>query len=132
MLQAANITPWLQALVNEIEVGNEDTYPSPDHVEKVINQIADLLDQGNESAPADIKPVWLAATAQFVLTGRLAAVQYDLAALPQDDLRSLVDGIEHPGADDSEEAANTAALTAWVTANCFATTAVEAQPSFTG
>jgi hypothetical protein len=132
VLEAANITPWLQALVDEIEVGNEDTYPSPDHVEKVINRIAELLEKGNQTAPSDIKPTWLEATAQFVLTGRLAAVQFDLAALSQDDLRTLVDSIEHPGADDPEEAAVTATLTAWVTANCFGTTAIEAEPSFTG
>ncbi len=88
MLEAANITPWLQALFDEVEVGNEDTYPSSDKVEKVITQIAELLEKGNQTAPDDIRPVWLRATANFVETGRLAAVQYDIAALPQDDLRA--------------------------------------------
>ena len=66
MLQAANITPWLQALFDEVEVGNEDTYPSADEVEKVLTQIAELLEKGNETAPDDIRPVWLRATASFV------------------------------------------------------------------
>jgi hypothetical protein len=130
VLEAANITPWLQDLFDEIEVGNEDTYPSSDRVEKVLTRIAELLEKGNQTAPADIRQVWLRATAGFVETGRLAAVDFDLTRLSQSDLRCTVDGIEHPGEDDSEEAADTAALTAWVTTNCFG--AVEAEPSFTG
>src|SRR4029453_9361164 len=118
-VEAANITPWLQDLFAEVEVGNPDTYPSPEKVEKVIVRIAELLEKGNQTAPADIRDAWLTATAAFVETGRLAAVDYDLEALPQDDLRTLVQRIDNPSEDDEEVAAATAALTAWVRGNCF-------------
>jgi hypothetical protein len=130
VLEAANITPWLQDLFAEVEVGNEDTYPSPEKVEKVIVRIAELLEKGNQTAPADIRDAWLAATAAFVETGRLAAVDYDIRELTQDQLRDLVAQIDTPAEDDEERAAATAALTAWVPVNCFG--AVETEPSFTG
>ena len=134
VLEAANITTWLQDLFSEVEVGNEDTYPSPEKVETVIVRIAELLELGNETAPADIRDAWLTATAAFVETGRLATANYDLEQLPQDDLRTLVERIDTPAEDDHEVAAATDALAAWVPANCFgdAAGAVEAEPSFTG
>jgi hypothetical protein len=133
VLEAANITPWLQELFAEVEVGNPETYPDPDKVEKVIVRIAELLEKGNETAPeGEVRDAWLLATAQFVETGRLAAVDYDLEALPQDDLRRLVSSIDTPAEDDHEVVAATDIIAAWVTANCFGTTAIEAEPSFTG
>jgi hypothetical protein len=130
VLEAANITPWLQDLFAEVEVGNPDTYPSPEKVEKVITRIAELLEKGNQTAPADIIDAWLTATAAFVETGRLAAVDYDIGELTQDQLRDLVSLIDTPQEDDEETAAAVAALTAWVPVNCFG--AVETEPSFTG
>jgi len=132
VLEAANITPWLQDLFAEVEVGNEDTYPNPEKVEKVIVRIAELLEKGTQTAPADIRDAWLTATAAFVETGRLAAVDYDIRELTQDQLRELVSRIDNPAEDDEEAAAAVAALTAWVPANCFGATAIEAEPSFTG
>ena len=134
VLEAANITTWLQDLFAEVEVGDEDTYPDPEDVEKVIVRVAELLELGNETAPADIRDAWLTATAAFVETGRLAAVDYDLRELSQDDLRTLVLRIDTPAEDDHEVAAATDALAAWVPANCFgdAAAALEAEPSFTG
>jgi hypothetical protein len=132
VLESANITPWLQELFAEVEVGNEDTYPDPEEVEKVLVRIAELLEKGNQTAPNDIRDAWLTATAAFVETGRLAAVDYDISALSQEDQRNLVLGIDNPREDDEEVAAAVAELTAWVTANCFGTTPVVAEPSFTG
>ncbi|HEY8218383.1 MAG TPA: hypothetical protein VIH82_14690 [Acidimicrobiia bacterium] len=130
VLEAANITGWLQDLFAEVEVGNPDTYPSKEKVEKVITRIAELLERGTQTAPADIKPAWLAATAAFVQTGQFAAAEYDLNQLSQDDLRDAVSLIDNPQADDEEAQAAIDALTAWVPVNCFG--AVETEPSFTG
>ena len=97
VLEAANITTWLQDLFAEVEVGNEDTYPDPEDVEKVIVRVAELLELGNETAPADIRDAWLTATAAFVETGRLAAVDYDIRELSQDDLRDARAAYRHAG-----------------------------------
>jgi hypothetical protein len=130
VLEAANITPWLQDLFAEVEVGDPDTYPDPEKVEKVIVRIAELLEKGNQTAPPEIVDAWLTATAGFVETGRLATADYDLEALPQDDLRDLVSLIDNPQADDEEAVAAIDAISAWVPVNCFG--AVETEPSFTG
>jgi hypothetical protein len=133
LTSAQQITPWLQDLFAEVQVGNPDTYPSPDKVEKVLGKIKEILDGGNEAAPSDIRGAWLTATGGFVKIGQLAAVGYDLNAIPQDSLRQLVDQIDTPAADDEEQVKAKADLGAWFVANCGgAAAAVEAEPSFTG
>lgn len=130
VLDAANIRPWLSDLFAEMEVGNLDTYPDPDRIEKVIKRIDAILDAGNETAPKGIRDAWLTATAGFVEFGQFAAVDFELTAFSQDDLRTLVSSIDTPAADDEEDAAANAAITEWVTVNCFG--AITAEPSFTG
>ena len=125
------VGPLLDELFKDVKVGNPDTYPSPDHVEDIWNQIDKLLDAGDETVPADIKEAWQQATDELrqLLTG-LELVNFDVNSLPQDDLQRIVDGVQEPSGPTPEDQATQAELGTWFTTNCAG--AIEAQPSFTG
>ncbi len=110
-----------------VDPDNEATYPSPDAVQAVVDQINAALAAGDASVPDTVRPQWeIVSGGLRDLVAGLTAASYDLANIGPDGVADIVDGLDEPPS--AETTAATDVLTEWYLANCIP----EGAPTFTG